>query len=100
MVCSRSRIRACGGGPIVNLHLHGQCNVLAAVVNYRTRFLHGAAHEIHSGEGHLDNIIVVVVPAIIHLPRYFRSWRFMTRTSEIAVCFVYYTRRNLNTTTF
>lgn len=72
----------------------------AVVVNYRTRFSHNAAHEIHSREGHLDNIIVVVVSAIIHLPRYFRSWRFMTCTSEIAVCFVYYTPRNLNITTF
>lgn len=77
-------IYVCGGGPIVNLHLHGQCNVLAAAaVNYRVR-------EMYSGrEGHLDNIIVVVVPTIIHLPRYFRSRRFITRTPKITVCFVF-----------
>lgn len=88
IVCMR--VYVCGGGPIVNLHLPGQCNILAAavVVNYRTRFLHSIVHDMHVREGHLDSIIAVVL-VIIHLPRYFRSLRFMTCTPKITVCFMF-----------
>jgi len=89
----------CGGGPIVNLHLHGQCNVLAAVmVIYRSRFLRcSAAHEFQKGRGRVTWIILSSCRRLFTYPVISARGDLWPALQKLpSVLYIYYAPRNLN----